>query len=84
MRHTQQVLLLGLHLPALLLAGPALAQTGVDMSWSALDPGDDWAATVVRSVFPVGGSTGTVSTGNAAIPRCFSPASTAYPFIICP
>ncbi|WP_161993582.1 DotA/TraY family protein [Muricoccus nepalensis] len=66
MRHTQQVLLLGLLLPALLLAGPVLAQTGVDMSWSALDPGDDWAATVVRSVFPVGGSTGTVSTGNAA------------------
>ncbi|APT60141.1 hypothetical protein RGI145_22560 (plasmid) [Roseomonas gilardii] len=53
--------------PALLLAGPALAQgTGVNLSWSALDPGDDWAATVIRSVFPIDGSTGTVSTGNAA------------------
>lgn len=53
--------------PVLLLAGPALAQgTGVNLSWSALDPGDDWAATVIRSVFPISGSTGTVSTGNAA------------------
>ncbi|UZO94531.1 DotA protein (plasmid) [Roseomonas mucosa] len=66
MRHPPPTLFLGLLLPALLLAGPALAQTGVDMSWSALDPGDDWAATVVRSVFPVGGTSGTVSTGNAA------------------
>ena len=66
MRHPPPTLFLGLLLPALLLAGPALAQTGVDMSWSALDPGDDWAATVVRSVFPVGGASGAVSTGNAA------------------
>jgi len=39
-------------LPLLLLAiaGPALAQTTnpYDVSWSALDPGNDWAAQVLR------------------------------------
>lgn len=61
-------------LPAALLglcmAGPALAQaaggTGVDVSWSALDPGDDWAATIIRAVFPVYGPSGSEGTGNAA------------------
>ena len=66
MRRLPLLLFLGLLLPALLLAGPALADTGVNMSWSALDPGDDWAATVVKSVFPIDGTSGTISTGNAA------------------
>ncbi|MBR0646893.1 DotA/TraY family protein [Plastoroseomonas hellenica] len=59
------VLLLGLG-----MAGPALAQaaggTGVDVSWSALDPRDDWAATIIRAVFPVYGPSGSEGTGNAA------------------
>jgi len=52
------------------MAGPALAQAaggiGVDVSWTALDPGDDWAATIIRAVFPVYGPTGAEQTGNAA------------------
>ena len=52
------------------MASPALAQAagdpGVDVSWSALDPGDDWAATIIRAVFPIYGPTGSENTGNAA------------------
>ena len=67
MRRPTLFLALATLAPVLLLAGPALAQgTGVNLSWSALDPGDDWAAIVIRSVFPINGSAGTVSTGNAA------------------
>jgi len=57
-------------LPLLLLAiaGPALAQTTnpYDVSWSALDPGNDWAAQVLRSIFPIAGGTPGSSTGNEA------------------
>ena len=38
---------------------------GAQATWSALDPGDDWAAQVLRSVFPTGG-TGTALPGIGA------------------
>lgn len=54
------------------LAGPAFAQaggggtgSGFDISWSALDPGNDWAAQMVKSVFPIDGTPAN-STGNEA------------------
>ncbi|WP_249199992.1 DotA/TraY family protein [Gluconobacter sp. Dm-62] len=62
-------------LPILLATGVAHAQsvTGNSTSgnstygvtWSMLDPGDDWAATMIKSVFPVFGSSST-STGTEA------------------
>jgi conjugal transfer/type IV secretion protein DotA/TraY len=61
--------------PVLLLtviAVPALAQTtaatgsGFNLSWSALDPGNDWAAQVIQNVFPVSG-TGGVSTTQTTV-----------------
>ena len=51
--------------------GPACAQTatspssGFNLSWSALDPGNDWTAQMINSVFPVNGP-GSTSTGNEA------------------
>ena len=50
------------------IAGPALAQgiNPYDVSWSALNPGNDWAAQVVQNLFPVNGVTGTAATGNEA------------------
>ena len=45
----------------LALAAPAQAQglpAGTNLSWEALDPGDDWSARVIRSVFPVTAATG--------------------------
>jgi conjugal transfer/type IV secretion protein DotA/TraY len=36
------------------------------VSWSALDPGNDWAAQVLRSIFPISGGTPGTSTGNEA------------------
>lgn len=62
-------------LPILLATGIAHAQsvTGTSTSgsssygvtWNMLDPGDDWAATMIKSVFPVFGSSST-STGTEA------------------
>jgi conjugal transfer/type IV secretion protein DotA/TraY len=60
-------------LAALLLVAsfdPAFAQTapnssGFNISWSALDPGNDWAAQAIESVFPVNGPAAN-STGNEA------------------
>ena len=54
----------------LLLSAPAIAQTppGLNLAWSALDPGNDWSAQIIQSVFPVAGTpaanfaTGTAST----------------------
>jgi conjugal transfer/type IV secretion protein DotA/TraY len=51
-------------------AGHALAQTATpsspnNVSWSALDPGTDWSAQAIQSVFPVNGSAAN-STGNEA------------------
>ncbi|USQ74278.1 DotA/TraY family protein (plasmid) [Roseomonas mucosa] len=46
-----------------------MAQTapnsGMNMSWSALDPGDDWAAQVLKSLFPVIGTSSGPSIGSA-------------------
>jgi conjugal transfer/type IV secretion protein DotA/TraY len=52
------------------IAGQALAQTATpsnpnNVSWSALDPGSDWSAQAIRSVFPVNGAAAN-STGNEA------------------
>ncbi|PZP41453.1 MAG: hypothetical protein DI601_21190 [Azospirillum brasilense] len=51
------------------MALPAMAQTapnsGMNMSWSALDPGDDWAAQVLKSLFPVIGTSSGPSIGSA-------------------
>ncbi len=63
--------LLSIVLLSLLLAtivNPVLAQSTnpYDVSWSALDPGNDWAAQVLRSIFPIPGGTPRTSTGNEA------------------
>ena len=64
--------------PALLIlllatiAVPALAQTAAptqssfNVSWSALNPGNDWAATVIQNVFPISG-TGGVSANQTTV-----------------
>ncbi|MBN8925220.1 MAG: DotA/TraY family protein [Rhodospirillales bacterium] len=62
-------LLLVLTLVIIAIAGPAFAQgtNPYDVSWSALNPGNDWAAQVVQSLFPVNGATaGLPSTGKEA------------------
>jgi conjugal transfer/type IV secretion protein DotA/TraY len=47
-----------------------MAQTtpssGMNISWSALDPGDDWAAQVIQSIFPAIGTATTTGIGNAS------------------
>ena len=50
------------------IAGPAFAQAvnPYNVSWAALDPGTDWAAQVIRSIFPIPGGTPGTSTGNEA------------------
>jgi conjugal transfer/type IV secretion protein DotA/TraY len=48
----------------LTVAAPALAGP-FDVSWDALDPGDDWSATMIRSIFPIDGTPPT-DTGTAA------------------
>src|SRR5215472_1226417 len=60
--------LVPLSLSFLAAAGPAFGQTTnpYDVSWSALDPGNDWAAQVLRSIFPIPGGTPGTSTGNEA------------------
>lgn len=57
-----------LSLSFLAVAGPASGQATnpYDVSWSALDPGNDWAAQVLRSLFPIPGGTPGTSTGNEA------------------
>ncbi|VTZ48804.1 Conjugal transfer/type IV secretion protein DotA/TraY [Methylocella tundrae] len=51
------------------ITGDALAQvagdTGFNLSWAALDPGNDWAWQMIQSVFPVNGTPPT-NTGTAA------------------
>src|SRR6266446_2724267 len=62
------LLIVLLSLSFLAVAGPASAQATnpYDVSWSALDPGNDWAAQVLRSIFPIPGGTPGTSTGNEA------------------
>ncbi len=57
-------ILLLLSLPAFAQAPPAT--NGFNLSWSALDPGDDWAAQVIESVFPVSGNPPPTATGSEA------------------
>ena len=47
------------------LPDPAHAAGASQTTWAALDPGDDWAAQVLRSIFPIG-SNGTALTGIGA------------------
>jgi len=63
---TPSIILLSLSFLA--IAGPASgkATNPYDVSWSALDPGNDWAAQVLRSLFPIPGGTPGTSTGNEA------------------
>src|SRR5271157_305401 len=53
---------------AVALATPALAQATNpnDVSWAALDPGNDWAAQVLRSLFPIPGNPAGTATENEA------------------
>ena len=50
------------------LAGPAIAQTPsgannpYNVSWAALNPGNDWAAQVIQSLFPITGTTASPGT----------------------
>ena len=62
------IVLLSLFLLA--IAGPGFAQTTnpYDVSWSALDPGNDWAAQVLRSIFPIPGGAPGNSTGKDSTP----------------
>jgi conjugal transfer/type IV secretion protein DotA/TraY len=55
-----------------MIAVPAFAQTtatnsGFNLSWSALDPGNDWAATVIQNVFPISGTNGVSPTQTTVI-----------------
>jgi len=56
-------------LTVVVLAGPAFAQAAgnnnVNVSWAALDPGNDWSWQMIQSVFPVNGAPPT-DTGTAA------------------
>ncbi|MEA2728372.1 MAG: hypothetical protein QOF70_2847, partial [Acetobacteraceae bacterium] len=56
------------------LAVPAFAQTtpapgsGFNISWAALTPAtNDWAATVIRNVFPISGTGGVSATQTTVI-----------------
>jgi len=64
-----RLLLLFLLIPfALFLAAPAIAQqppADYNITWTALDPGDDWTAKVIKSIFPIGGAA-PMDTGAAA------------------
>lgn len=57
--------------PLLVFAVPAMAQTtsnsSFNVSWSALDPGNDWAAQIIQNIFPVSGSGGAWSTQTTVI-----------------
>jgi conjugal transfer/type IV secretion protein DotA/TraY len=56
-----------LSLAALAIAEPALAQQAdYNVSWAALNPGNDWAAQVLQSLFPMYGAGNAPSTGNEA------------------
>ena len=52
------------------IAGPAVAQAAgnnrYDVSWAALNPGNDWSATVLNSLFPMQGNNAGQNTGAEA------------------
>ncbi|WP_166144077.1 DotA/TraY family protein [Methylosinus sp. RM1] len=70
---------LSIALIALACGAPALAQSAApaapnyDVSWSALDPGLDWAAEVIKAVFPINGSS---CNGGAQSATCTGSAAT--------
>lgn len=69
MRHSRTALLA--LAATTLIAGPALAQAngngGFNVNWSALNAGNDWAAQVLQSLFPIGTNTsGAPSSGSEA------------------
>ena len=53
-----------------LMAGSARAQAANPggIAWAALDPGNDWTAQLIRSLFPIPGMTGATG-GNAIGPE---------------
>jgi hypothetical protein len=56
---------------ALVLVEPALAQAppagnNYNVSWAALNPGNDWAAQVIQSLLPIGGTTAAPGTSPPA------------------
>ena len=52
-----------------LMAGPAMAQANPGgIAWGALDPGNDWTAQLIRSLFPIPGMAGATG-GNAIGPE---------------
>ncbi len=46
-----------------LLSLPAMAQSPSTVTWASIDPGNDWSATVLKSLFPLPGLTGGQSIG---------------------
>ena len=60
--------LLLLTLLTVAIAGPAFAAAAnpYNVSWASLDPGNDWAAQVLRSLFPIPGNPAGAATGNEA------------------
>jgi len=51
-----------------LMAVPAHAGTGSgSVTWSSLDPGNDWASQVIKSVFPVLGSSPNIGTSSSVV-----------------
>ena len=56
---TSWLLFVVIVIAAAVLAHPAFAQAAnpYNVSWAALDPGNDWAAQVIQSLFPIGGTT---------------------------
>jgi conjugal transfer/type IV secretion protein DotA/TraY len=69
MRISPIVALTAATIAVLAIAGPALAQTSsnpYDVSWAALNPGSDWSATVLNSLFPIPGNPTGQATGNEA------------------
>lgn len=70
MRHADTARLIVAALALAAIAGPAIAQAPpappAAVTWASLDPGNDWAATVIRSIFPIPGIMGGTATGTAA------------------
>ena len=66
----RRILFLSLAFAAIAISGPAFAQNAAssnyNVSWSALNPGNDWAAQVIQSLFPMYGAGSAPSTGNEA------------------
>lgn len=63
------VLLLVMATVPALAQAPAATGSGFNLSWAALDPGNDWAAVVIRNVFPISGSGGVSATQTTVISR---------------